>query len=195
MESRINNPHDNSKNNQEKLDMSVKFATPEDWDAFRDLRIEALDSDDQKKFTGENPEYGNEERSRTPEEWKELLARKDIFSVLMLAGTKPVGSVEVYENHTQKGVYGISRAYVNKEFRGSSVKKQFAFLLKEVVRRGGTEVVYGVWHENKGILLLSESFGFKKISEQPYKNGFYEMKLTDVQNPQLVQKIDTILNS
>jgi RimJ/RimL family protein N-acetyltransferase len=184
------------KNKQEKLDINIRLATPADWEVFRDLRLEALSSNDQKMFIGDYPEFADRENNMTEDEWKKELANKDIFGVLTFAGTKPIGSASVWKNNEQPGTYGMSRGYINENFQGGGAgKKQLAFRLREIINRGGTRVIHGIYKDNAKMLELSNSFGFKDVTGEIREYGFYQRELNDLKNPELLKKIDEILNS
>lgn len=199
MEQKIPEIH---KNTQEKLDVNIRFAKVDDWQTVRGIRLEALDSPDQKKFIGLHPEWAEVERNRTTEEWKEILSDKDQFIVLTYLDNKLIGSGAGGKNTNEEGTYGIGRAYIRdeKDKDGKSItrhkglgKKQFAFRINEIIKRGGTRITHGVYIENPEMLELSKSFGFKKISEEPNEYGFYTMELNNIQDPEFIKKIDEVL--
>lgn len=196
MEYQPNKPVDVIKNNQEKISIAIRIATPDDWQTVRDLRIEGLNSEDKEMFIGEHPEWLERELNMKEEDWKKELSNKDNFIVLTFAGDQPIGQGSVLKNTNEPGTYGLSRAYIKKEFRKENAgKKQFAYRLKEIIKRGGTRIIHGVWHKNEKMFNLSDSFGFKNMTEEPNQYGFYSRELNDLTNPELLKKIDDILQS
>lgn len=191
-----NNLPDTSQNKKEKLAISLRLATPEDWETVKDLRIEAITGEDKEMFFGDHPEWAEGDKTKTEKEWKSELLDQKNFTILSYNNDKVVGFGRGWENPKHPGAYYIGHAFTKKEFRGNDAgKKVFASRLREVINRHGKLITHGVWHKNDKMIGISESFGFKKIFDKPNDDGFYAMALSDLDNPVLLKQISEILDT
>lgn len=183
------------KPNQEQVFM-VKLASVDDWQACKELRLMMCKGNDAKMFgiTPENrEEIIKEEEAESEKEWKEKLSGDGVFGVLAWSGSEPIGT-GFAKRREDKEDWFIYSGYVRPGFRGGVGKKIFAARLFEIIKRGGKKVVLGVKAINATSIHVAESFCFKKVEENSSYEGFY-MELKDVNDPEVVRKINGVLNA
>ncbi len=149
--------------NREALDIKVRIATPDDWQALKKIRLAAIDSEDVKMF---GPKLVAKDRARTDEQWKEELSpdNKDLFYVLASEGSeiKGMGRSSYYSD---EDAWYISSAWTEKDFRGRVFPRTALSLFKdEIKKRGGSKVIIGVKSNNTRSMSLYKALGFKLTS-------------------------------
>jgi len=184
---------------KERFDIKIRLATAEDWQAYKDLRLEAINGPD-ALMMGFVPKSERDDAKRemeinkTEADWRKDLSREDTFCVLFFSGTRAVGMGWAKKNK-REGNWQMFSGYLKKEFRDSNIgKKIFATRLKEIMVRGGRRVTLAVKADNNISIHIAESFGFKRVGENNDTFGFF-MTLEDVNNPETIQKIDEVLNA
>jgi len=162
----VKSPDSQKINPQEKMDISMKMATPEDWKAYRDLCLLTV-RPDTSKIMGITHEDVIDTRIRKAKEWRQDLSRKDKFVVLSWNGSEPIG-MGVSEN--QGGfTWILGSFYVKEKFRGKIFpNKALAVFSEEIKRRGGSRIVLAVALNNKRAIDLYEKVGFRKIDPSPH---------------------------
>ncbi|HEV7702540.1 MAG TPA: GNAT family N-acetyltransferase [Candidatus Paceibacterota bacterium] len=181
------------KPNQEKLNIKIEIAPRDDWEACKDLRLEAIEL--YPKIFGLTEEEAQKEKDKTDEEWKQETNSETMFSVLAWDGSKPVGLGRTKK--TDDNSWFIRNAYVKKEFEGRGLHtKMIALRLLEIQNRKGTKVITGVKADNNKSIENLEKFGFKKFKTD-VKDGeeFYLMELTNLDSPELRDKINAVLDT
>ncbi|HEV7423784.1 MAG TPA: GNAT family N-acetyltransferase [Candidatus Paceibacterota bacterium] len=182
------------KPDQEKLNIEIRLANAEDWEACRDLRIEAVTGEDAKMFgvTPENREKRIIKETRNKDEWISRLTDKG-FGFLAWNGSEAVGvGLAIKDNINDEWfMYG---GYVRENTRGGVGRKIFAMRLNEILKRGGHRVTMGVKVINGKSIHIAESFGFKRIEKDASPEGFF-MLLEDVNNPEVIGKINQAINA
>lgn len=184
-----NNPprSQNPDSNQEKLDVKIEIATPEDWQACKELRLLSVTGPDAKMF-GLTPENLQEEKNKSEEEWRKESSSDNMFSVLARSGSNVVG---LGRARKVDEIWRIRNGYVKPEFRNQGIShKMFAIRLHEIQKRGGTKVVTGIRIDNATSLHIAEKFGFKRTGTD---NDWYLMEL-DFNDPGVIRKINEVLN-
>ncbi|HYD90908.1 MAG TPA: hypothetical protein VEA37_05390, partial [Flavobacterium sp.] len=63
---------------QERPPIEIKVAQPEDWQAYKSLRLESISGGDSQMFGGN----WESENLRTEEEWRTDLSKSDDFTIL-----------------------------------------------------------------------------------------------------------------
>ncbi|PIR68523.1 hypothetical protein COU49_00580 [Candidatus Nomurabacteria bacterium CG10_big_fil_rev_8_21_14_0_10_35_16] len=150
------------KGRQEKLDLKIEVAGPEDWKIVRDLRVEAITGPDARMF-GLTKKGTIQESNRSEQEWRDELSGDKTFAVLSWSGSNPVGFGRAILR--EDGAWRIRNGYVKNEFRGVGIGEQiFKMRLDEIRRRGGKQVITSIRPDNLGSLHIAEKFGFKPIS-------------------------------
>jgi len=195
------NPLENQSSKQEKLDIRVEIATEKDWEACRDLRMNAIDSSDAEMLGFTSGEEKSEkkklqEKIKTEADWKKELSSLDIFWVLSWEGSQVVGQGLAKKREEQKD-WWMGSGYIKNEedFRGKGIgKKMFAVRLNEIKKRGGEKVRMGVKAANHTSIHIAELFGFKKVVEDSDDIGFL-MELKNVNDLAVIKKIDEVLNA
>ncbi len=152
------NNQDNFKSQQEQSDIKMEVAKPENWEAYKELRLLAIG----KTKSGPDDEQIIEEEARSKEEWQKDLSGENKFLMLSWNGTEAIG-MGLAEEKDEKGVWKMWSGYVKPEFRGGVGKRMFEARLNEIRRRGGKKVTLYVKSENKRSIHIAESFGFKKM--------------------------------
>ncbi len=183
---------------QEKLDIKVELARPEDWPLCKDLRLEALRSPD-GKMSGLNPkELLRQEEAQSDQEWQEATSSENMFSVLAWNNLEAVGLGRARLG--QDGIWNIRNGYVKPKFRvGGAGRKMFAVRLREIIRRNGKRALLGIKADNARSIHLAEGFDasmdstfttkLKKLS----KLGWHKMEI-DLTKPEVLKIIDETLN-
>lgn len=188
--------HETPKNKRENIAFSLEFATENDWEAVRDLRVEAITGKDQKMFIGDNPDWIKFDTDRTEKEWRDEIKDPKNFTILSYADKKLIGMGRGWENPEVPGIYLLGHAYTKEEFRGNDFgKKNFASRIREVIRRHGIHIMLNIWKDNTTMMTLSKSFGLELRSDKPNDKGFYTMDLSNLENPELLKKLDEVLDS
>lgn len=110
MSDQFNKPPDK----QEYVNISVGVATPGDWEALRDIRIDAVTV---------NPEaFGmtlEEASKKTAEDWQNYLSSKGKFFVLAKTDTSPTGAKSItgaYILKDEEGTWRVISASSRKTF-------------------------------------------------------------------------------
>jgi len=183
---------------QEQLAIRIEIARPEDWEKFKQLKLESFTGEDAKMF-GITPDDKDgrleKERSMDYKGWSERLAGEYVFGVLAWSGSDAVGMglAKRVGKDKNKEWYMYS-GYIKPDFRGGIGKKLFAIRLNEIRNRGGKKVSVGVKTINARSIHIITSFGFKRVEEGSSDEGFY-LELDDVNAPEVVKKIDEVLNA
>ena len=176
----------------EKLAVSVRLATssPEDLEAFKELRHLALTGKDSEMFgMSSHPEQVEEERNRT-----DLELSENKFIVLSFESSRAIG-IGIARKREKEDDWWMGAGYIREDCRGRGIgKKMFAKRLQEIINRGGRKVTLAVKAVNAKSIHIAESFGFKKVDEGASDEGFY-MQLENVNNPEVVKKINEVLNA
>jgi ribosomal protein S18 acetylase RimI-like enzyme len=179
---------DTLKNTQEELDIKVKFATPDDWEKCKKLRL--LSIKEYPKVFGATPERVQEEQEKNEEQWRKETCSEDAFSVLAWNNQDVVG-LGRSRRREGEGVWNIRNAYVKPKFHNMGIQqKMIALRLSEIIRRGGKKVVMGVEKSNSVSMHNAEKFGFK-VREA---NGDFNIMQLDLTNPEVVRKINEVLD-
>lgn len=188
-------PFKNKQQKQEEL-VTVRLASPKDWKECKKLRVMVIKGKDAEMFgitPEEREEIIKEEEAEDEKEWEEKLLGSDAFGVLAWNGSNPIG-IGLAKKREEKGDWYIYSGYVKPDSRGGVGKKMFSMRLEEIRKRGGKKVMLGVKAINKISISIAESFGFKKAEYVDEKDGFY-MELEDVNAPEVIKKIDEVLNA
>jgi ribosomal protein S18 acetylase RimI-like enzyme len=186
-------PMDALPNNLEKH-FKVEIATPDEWEAYRDLRLQAITGKDADMYSiTSDPERLEKVKNRSEEEWKNDLSRPDVFVVITRSNSEVIG-IGVARKKEEE-IWHMGAGYTKEEFRGIGVgKKMFAKRLDEIVKRGGKKVTVGAKHTNTRSIHISESFGFKLVNQglYPTRHEEYLMEL-DLTDPEVIKKINETL--
>jgi L-amino acid N-acyltransferase YncA len=188
-------PLENKKPNQEKLEVRIEIATPKDWEAYKELWLLAITGKDAEMFgRSSSPEQIEEVKNRTEEEWQDFLSQENRFYVLLWEGSRAIGTGMAKKRDEEKD-WWMGSGYVREDFRNKDIgKKIFAARLNEIRNRGGIKIRMGVKTINMASIHIADSFNFKKIEEGAGPQGF-NMELEDVSNPEVIKKINDVLNA
>jgi ribosomal protein S18 acetylase RimI-like enzyme len=150
---------------QEQTKVEIKIATPDDWGIYKNLRLEAIESED-GEVLAIIPERKEEERTRSDQAWQEDLTssmyKKD-FVLLSYSGSQAVGFTRLYEEF--KGNWSILSVWVKPQFRNGAGKEMLKIAIEEIKRRKGEKIRAGINLKNIGVMHLAERSGFRKIGE------------------------------
>ncbi len=163
----------------EKIAVTVGLATPEDWQNYKNVIIEAFTS---------HPEAFSEKQladavSRTDDQWKAGFSNSEnSFAVLAKAGEEAIGAVGARRTRLE-GVWFGTSLYLSPKFqidRFSTVRKMLEETEAELRSRGARKVFLYL-KEGEGrerIKKLYERFGFKTggIPEQQAEGYIYMEK-------------------
>jgi len=178
------------KNKQEKLDIKVGLATPEDWQTCKELRLSSLTGPG-GRMLGVTPELIQKLMDQTEQEWREETESRTMFSVLAKSGDMSVVLGRVRQEG--EGLWRVRNAYVKPGFEGLGVQsKMIALRLREIIKRGGIKAITGIHVDNVISIHNAEKFGFK-ITEKIDENWYQmELNLTD---SEVIKKIQNALNA
>jgi len=174
-------------------------ATPEDLEKLIAFRLAAYESEDRNKIVSSQEEYLRV-KNRTHQEWEDIfLESGDRFTLLVSSGSEVVGMARA---EFSKDVWELYNLFVKKEFRGIGISSIItARLLNEIRARGGKEIRAYVKEGNIESLANAESFGLRKVDtilgklKKTLSKGFWEMKLADVNAPEVVKRINEVLDA
>ncbi len=181
---------DNKTPIQEKFPVRFEIAKPEDWEAYKKIRLEAINGPDQGMF---GPRLAARQRVMSDEMWRaNLEPAKDFFIVLLRSGSKVVGMGSAVEM-SEKGMWQVGSAYINPEYRGGTGKKLLAFRLREIIEnRGGQKIEVGILKTNDVSKSVCKFFGFKETTlEDSWQ--FFELDLNENKD-ELLKKINEVLH-
>ncbi len=201
------NPLENKKSKQEKLDVRIEVAKLDDWEAYKKLRLMGISGSDSATFgiTEEDKiKRIKEETLRTEKEWKADLSREDMFVLLAWNGSIPTGLVRA-ERKTNEW-WHMGWLYVPDEFKRKGIgRKIMAAELNKIIKENGIKASGFIKDDNEKSINNLESLGGKKVdsnltgySKETKKRGrelgfsVYEVDLTD---PEVVKKINEVLNA
>ncbi len=190
----------------EHLDVKFLLAKPENWEECKSLRIAALESGD-AEMVASTPEVVDKEKNKSEEVWRTELSDPDKFTVLSWSGSRAVGlgrARKLLEQEFREGTWYVYNAYTLKEFQGLGMgKRNLAFRLDEIRKRGGKEVIIDILSINNKMLHIAEEIlGFKVASalreklkrKFPIKGSIVELRL-NLQDPKVIKKISEILDA
>jgi ribosomal protein S18 acetylase RimI-like enzyme len=181
---------DISQNRQEKLDIKVELAKPENWQVCKELRLLSISGEEAKMF-GVTPESFQEENNKSDEEWQEETASEEMFSVLAWGKGEAVG---LGRARKVEDTWRVRNGYVKPEFRNMGIQqKMLALRLKEIIKRGGIRATTTARINNLASVHNIEKFGFK-ITDVDIGKGWnhFELNLTD---PEVIKKINEVLDA
>ena len=158
-------PKDLISGNQEKLALKLKVATPDDWQAYKELQLLALDGKDKAMF-GDLSKQVKKQRQyeRNEKDWKDILSNPYRVVVLAQDGPEAVGMSYAMQpsEHIQ---WRILVGYIKPEFRDKGIwVKIFAQTLQEIKKRGGQYIELQARTDNGGPIHVAELFGFERLS-------------------------------
>jgi len=153
------------KNKQERF-AEIKIATVEDVQYYKNIRIEAIETDPDAFDL--SPEKVTEEKNRSDKEWKGDLADKNQFTVLLKYNGDAKGMAKGINRG--KGFWALRAVYVTPDFRksvtGSSVAEEMVQeVLNEIKKRKGKIVRLGVRIGRDSAVKIYEKLGFRELSE------------------------------
>lgn len=181
-----------------------RIAGSEDWEKLRDFRLAALDSEDRRKLATSKRDLLSV-KGRTEQQWKDVFRDGkgedgvDRFTVFIPSDTEIAGMGRA-EN--REGIWELYNLYVEKKFRGIGISSEItAVRLNEIRVRGGKLVKTHIKEGNTESLGNAQSFGFKRVAttvgklQEIWNRGFYRMVLEDVNAPEVVKRINEVLNN
>ena len=186
--------------NLEKNKESIRIATEKDWQAYRDLTIEAIDSPDSEMLgfiPGDKKSESEKQRekAKTERQWKKILEKRDdMFVLLSWSGSKIAGFNAAIRKRNNN--WYIHSGYVSPEFRGGLGKRMFAARLNEIRNRGGIKVWFDVKSNNGKTVTIAETFGFEEVfDEGSFFPKEFRMELKNVNALEVIKKINEVLNA
>lgn len=194
----------NKENNSEKLDIKIELATPNEWEECKKMRIDLLTSSDANMIVSTQNKIKDKlkkEEKKGEKEWKEELSDANKFTFLSKNGLEPIGIGRAEKK--KKGVWVLYNGYIKKEFQEKGIgKRMFAMRLREIIKRGGTKAVVCIKLNNDKSMNIAKYFDFKSkniflASVMAKKILLPEWKIfeTDLTNPEVIKKIDEVLNA
>ena len=169
------------KNKQEKLDIEIELAKPEDLEAYRTIWMDALEK---------NPEAFQSRlevtRKKVEADWKTDLENSKRILVFAKAGSSQECIKSIASAVDQSaGVWLISRVYTRPEFRRQGLsEKVLKRVLEEVKKRGGVKAKLTVRNgpnQEAARYVYREKLGFKDITpwDNTIENSFFLEKNLD----------------
>ena len=183
---------DSTKNQNEKLDLRIELAQPDDWEECKKIRLASLSGEEAGMLTENLPKILKHEMERGEKEWREEISGVDTFVVISRNGLEVIGIGRARKMEKEgENVWRLYNGYVLPEFQGKHIgRKIFGLRLKEVASRGGEKITTNVRVGNSKSLNIMNYFGCKKI-DQDADWDLMELDLTD---PGLIQKINLALD-
>ena len=178
------------KNRQERLDVRVELAKPEDWQEVKRLRLESITGPSASMF-GLTSEKTRLEIEKDDAEWIKETASDTMFSVLAWKGSKTVGLGRV--RLVSGDVWWLRNDYVvSSSERMGLHKKMIALRLREIIEgRKGVKAGVGIEKTNDVSLNNYKYFGFSITDEDDFG---YSLEL-DLTQPKVINKINEVLNA
>jgi ribosomal protein S18 acetylase RimI-like enzyme len=140
--------------------MNIRKLTPEDWEMYKKIRLEAL----QKDASAFGSSY-DESVGRTDEEWKKKLERPKSFVFAIEDGSEHIGMAAAYQEEGEivSHVAYVWGVYVRESFRGKGIgKKLLKVVLDEIQRNPKIEKANLNVNKNQiAAVKLYESLGFQ----------------------------------
>ncbi len=184
------NPH------QEQAPVKIEFATIDDWEKCKELRLLEISGDYSEMFGYITEEELEQEKNKTKEEWQNDILSQDKIFVLPKTQTEYAGFGRAIKKSKTDTIWRLQWDYVKREFRGQGIqKKMIALRLKEILKRGGTEADAGFIAWNQKSLNNYKSFGFEvsqvhmKNSKVPSPEPVIYIAKIDLSNPAVIKKI------
>lgn len=161
--------------------MEIIKLSPEDWEKYKNIRLEAL----QKDGLAFGPSY-EEEAKKKDEEWKATLEKDDSYLFFAEENGEIVGMAAAYQEEGEKVhhvayVWGV---YVREAFRGKGIgKKIMETLLGELKENNVVKANLNVNTIQSGAVKIYESLGFRIIGtahkEMKIDGKFYDEYLME----------------
>ena len=160
---------------KEQLVVRIEIAGPEDWKAYKEMRLLAITGKDKEMFgVTSDSKHVEGELGRADADWKNDLSvdKRDQFVILAWKGSEAIGMIRAKE--TEKMGWYLTSGYVKEDSRGKVfVPKVLSEVAKEVKKRGGFKLSMGVKAHNKIMISIATLLGFKKVESESYGPGFY----------------------
>ncbi len=161
----MEDPFENKKPKQEQL-VRVEIAKPEDWQAYKEMRLLAINGKEEEICDITSEEAVNE-MARTDEEWeknfREDLSSGNIFVVLSWAGSEVVGLGRIRKIDSE-GTWHMGSAYLKKNFRqGFTSIKMFNIGAEEIKKREGKKITIELNIKNPKSPRMAKLLGFKRV--------------------------------
>ena len=166
------------KDSQEKLNVDIAFARPEDWENYKKIIIEAFINNPQA-FSQMQLDNA---RGTTDEQWREIFkSDENSFAVLAKVNGETIGTTGARKTKKEGVWFGLS-LYLSDKFkidRFSTILKMFKLVEEELKKRGAKKVILYL-KEGEGrdrIKSLYERFGFK-VNNDPenHSDGYVYME-------------------
>lgn len=151
-----------------KMNYNIVFGADADWEKFKELRLEALKTDQNA--------YGSsydEEILKPDSRWKEDLTRKEkpLFFI-RLDGGEYIGMTGAKPVDEEEDVYMLIAVYIKKEYRGKGLAVELiSNIEKDLKDRGVKEVDLIVNKEKVEAVGLYKKLGYKVVRETQEKMG------------------------
>jgi len=177
---------------QEQLAVRIEIATPEDWEAYKEIRLLAITGKDANMFeVSQDPQKLESEIKRIDQEWKDLLDKNDSFVVLAWRDSQVIGMGVVSK---KEKYWSLGGGYVREGFREeNNGKKIFAKRLQVIRGMGGIKARTGMDKGNSRSIGIATFFGFKQTTEDLDEEDDFEMELKNVNDPEVIKKIKEVL--
>ena len=172
----LNNPKpiipDAPKYTEEQLVIRVEIATEKDWEAYKKIRLSALEHNAYESAPKKLAKRLEEERHKSPEKWQKDLRTMNSIVILAWNGSEPVGMARAVRH--SKEWWNLQQAYVKEEFQEGAGKKiwgigrrMFDGRLDAIERRGGSWVTLLVLKNKEDLIRKYERRGFKVVKAIP----------------------------
>jgi len=150
---------------EKKEKVKISPISPEKWEKYKELKLEALRSDPQS-FS----DVFEEEAQRPDEDWKAIISRaqnkESGFNIIAAReGERFIGMVGHFKRNPKAfGIYGL---YVNKGFRGKGVGDELMKNILELIEKNEQcdTVELMVNQEKREAVELYKRFGFNIVVE------------------------------
>ncbi len=142
--------------------MDIRVLTPNDWEQFKQIRLQALQTDPQAFFVTYEKEL-----ETSDEEWKNKLQKQTHVYVGAFEGECTVGLAGAFTMDTPQEWVLISM-YVNPEFRGRDIGGQLIRAIEDIVKeKGATRLSLLVNEHMTSAVRLYEKIGFEIVETVP----------------------------
>lgn len=142
--------------------MTIRVLTVKDWEQFKQIRLQALQTDPQAFFVTYEKELGISD-----EEWKNKLQKQTHVYVGAFEGERAIGLAGAFTMDIPQEWILISM-YVDSEFRGQDIGGQLIHVIEDMVKeKGATRLSLLVNEHMTSAVRLYEKIGFEIVETVP----------------------------
>jgi ribosomal protein S18 acetylase RimI-like enzyme len=151
-----------------KDNLSIKIATPNDWETFKTIRLEAFKEEPAAFST-----LYEEASTYKDTYWKDMLEDENNIILISYFDGKPVGLIRaaLKDEDVAPDTAYVGSLYVHKDFRGKGIGKMLFNRLIEEVSKHSEINFLRLWvnEEQTTAINLYQTLGFKLVDKAPNK--------------------------